>query len=220
MEKNEIEDLVDGLGPRVERLKSLYEQYFMGLEKIPPAVLRKDVDRTLWRLRRERFNNTRLRFRFQQVLQRYNTYQQYWKRVLREMERGTYRRSLMRAAKKFDKDAMRAVAGKAGVAAVERVQKDLPEDEAPTPPRGMPTPSRLRPPDAGGHEARAIYDKLVAAKREAGGAGSDVDYERLRKSLDRQRQQLQQKHGSDKRIDFEVIERGGKAMIRPVVRKK
>jgi hypothetical protein len=84
----------------------------------------------------------------------------------------------------------------------------------------MPTPSRLRPPDAGGHEARAIYDKLVAAKREAGGAGSDVDYERLRKSLDRQRQQLQQKHGSDKRIDFEVIERGGKAMIRPVVRKK
>ena len=37
--------LVDELDLRVERLRVLYDQYFMGIEKIPPEVLKKDVER-------------------------------------------------------------------------------------------------------------------------------------------------------------------------------
>ena len=64
----------------LDRLRSLYEQYFMGIEKIEPAVPRKDVERSIHVLRKEQIRNTALRFRFQMVLQRYNTYQTHWQR--------------------------------------------------------------------------------------------------------------------------------------------
>ncbi|MCA9618210.1 MAG: hypothetical protein KC731_04295, partial [Myxococcales bacterium] len=104
MDAREAKQVLEDLEPKVERLKALYQQYFMGIEKIPPHVLRKDVERTIWLLRRTRFQNTQLRFKFQQIIQRYNTYGQYWARILREIEKGTYKRDLVRAAKRFGKD--------------------------------------------------------------------------------------------------------------------
>src|SRR4051812_23222366 len=73
----------------------------MGIERIEPLILRKDVDRRLWMLRREQIRNTGLRFKLQTTVQRYNSYQQYWARICREIENGTYQRDVKRAADKF-----------------------------------------------------------------------------------------------------------------------
>ena len=118
MDANESQQVIEDLEPKVERLKALYQQYFMGIEKIPPSVLRKDVERTIWRLRRERLQNTRLRFKFQQIIQRYNTYSQYWARIMREIEKGTYKRDLMRAAKRVGLEEARSMGGRAAEAAL------------------------------------------------------------------------------------------------------
>lgn len=99
MEVSELEIAIDELETRVERLRSLYEQYFMGIEKIPPAVAQKDVDRRIYVLRRTQIRNTAKRFKLQTIIQRYNTFQQYWMRILREIEHGTYRRHVLRAEK-------------------------------------------------------------------------------------------------------------------------
>jgi len=101
MELKELEAEVDDLEPRLERLRALYEQYFMGLEKIEPGTLRAEVERKFWQLRKQRVQNTGLRFRLQMLIQRYNSYQQYWARVTREMERGTYMRDILRVAKRI-----------------------------------------------------------------------------------------------------------------------
>ncbi len=107
MESAEIERELEELESRVERLRALYEQYFMGIEKMEPQIPRKDVERRIWILRREQIRNTGLRFKFQMIVQRYNTFQQYWARVAREIENGTYRRDVMRAALRFgEKDAL------------------------------------------------------------------------------------------------------------------
>lgn len=82
---------------RLDRLRSLYEQYFQGIERIEPAVARKEVDRRIVQLRRGKPKNTALRFRFNSLLQRYTTYQNYWRRIVRQIEEGTYRRHLDRA---------------------------------------------------------------------------------------------------------------------------
>lgn len=97
METEQLDNAIDDLEVRLERLRSLYEQYFLGIEKIEPSVARKDVDRRIWQLRREKIRNTARRFRLQQIVQRYNTFQQYWQRICREIENGTYRRHLLRA---------------------------------------------------------------------------------------------------------------------------
>ncbi len=97
MDAAELDIQLEELETRVERLRSLYEQYFLGIEKIPPAVPQKDVDRRLYALRREQIRNTARRFKLQTIIQRYNTYQQYWMRIMREIEHGTYRRHVLRA---------------------------------------------------------------------------------------------------------------------------
>ena len=101
MEQAQIEELVNELETRVDRLRSLYEQYFMGIEKMEPHVPKKDVERRFQTLRREQIRNTALRFRFHMTLQKYNTYQSYWMRIMRQIEDGTYKRDLNRAKASF-----------------------------------------------------------------------------------------------------------------------
>lgn len=92
MDTPEIVELIEELEKRIDRLRSLYEQYFMGIEKLEPMVPRKDVDRRFQVLRREQIRNTGVRYKYQMLLQKYNTYQMYWGRIVRRIEAGTYRR--------------------------------------------------------------------------------------------------------------------------------
>ncbi len=87
---------------RVERLRSLYDQYFMGIERIEPQVARKDVERRIQMLRKVQIRNTALRFRFQNVVLRYNTFSAHWMRICRQIEEGTYKHHLRKAKERFD----------------------------------------------------------------------------------------------------------------------
>ncbi|MGZ3422706.1 MAG: MXAN_5187 C-terminal domain-containing protein [Polyangiales bacterium] len=104
MQGEEIAALVDELEQRLERLRVLYDQFFMGIEKIPPSILQKDVERRIWILRREKIRNTGIRFKFQTMIQRYNTFTSYWMRIMREIENGTYKRDVLRAKRRFGAD--------------------------------------------------------------------------------------------------------------------
>jgi hypothetical protein len=109
---DELDVALDELEVRVERLRALYEQYFLGIEKIEPAVARKDVDRRIYVLRREQIRNTGKRFRLQMIIQRYNTFAQYWMRICREIENGTYKRHLLKVEKTFGEAKALTIAAK------------------------------------------------------------------------------------------------------------
>ena len=111
MELKQIEVQIKDLEVRVERLRALYEQYFLGIERIEPQTVRKDVDRRVFALRKFKVRNTALRFRLNTTVQRYNTYQQYWTRICRQIEQGTYTRHLKLAEKTFG--STEALTGKA-----------------------------------------------------------------------------------------------------------
>jgi hypothetical protein len=97
VENAELDVALEELENRLERLRALYEQYFMGIERIEPAIPRKDIDRRIYVLRREKIRNTAKRFKLQTIISRYNTFQQYWQRICREIESGTYKRHVIRA---------------------------------------------------------------------------------------------------------------------------
>lgn len=126
MNHRELQQMVDELEPKVERLKALYQQYFMGIEKIPPAILKRDVERAIYQLRRQRLQNTATRYKFQMLVQRLNTYQQYWNRILRQIENGTYKRDLKRAAARFGKDEALKAGGREAAVAL----RDMDDDES------------------------------------------------------------------------------------------
>lgn len=101
MTPEEIDINLAELTTRIERVRALYEQYFMGFERTEPAIPRKDVERRVQDLRKIRFQNTAKRFKFQTLVQRYNSLQQYWTRVCRDIENGTYRKHVLKAEKRF-----------------------------------------------------------------------------------------------------------------------
>lgn len=88
------------LETRMERVRALYEQYFLGIERCEPLVPRKEVQRLLTLLSQRTTNNTARRFRYQVLLQRWNTHLQRWGKVVREIETGTYLPHVMRAQRR------------------------------------------------------------------------------------------------------------------------
>ncbi len=89
--------MLDNLERLLDRTKVLYEQYFMGIQKIPPAQLHRDIERKVRELTQEQIRNTALRFRFTNLTQKFGSYNTYWKRTLQSIEQGRYNRHLVRA---------------------------------------------------------------------------------------------------------------------------
>jgi hypothetical protein len=98
-EEIDVDDVLTELESKVERLKILYEQYFMGIEKIEPQTVRKEITRKILELSQLNMRNTAQRYRFNALHQKFGVYSTYWSRTLREIENGTYFRSLARAGR-------------------------------------------------------------------------------------------------------------------------
>ena len=96
----EIEEALDALDKLVDRVKVLYEQYFMGIQKQAPAHLHTETERRIRDLTQMQIRNTALRYRFATIQQKYGAYNTYWKRTLREIEAGRYVRNLARIRQK------------------------------------------------------------------------------------------------------------------------
>ncbi|MGH7269314.1 MAG: MXAN_5187 C-terminal domain-containing protein [Polyangiaceae bacterium] len=201
MEPRDVERLLGELETAVDRLRALYEQYFMGYEKIEPTVPRKDVDRRIHVFRKEQIRNTALRFRFQMVLQRYNTYQTHWQRICRQIECGTYKRHLVRAKQRFG-------GGTPVPPAPTEYEVDVEVEFDPPP-----VPS---PPGISEERVRQIYSQYVDAKRSRNESTAAITYQGVAKMLRESGDQLRQKHGRS--VDFQVSVKDGKTVLRPVLK--
>jgi hypothetical protein len=95
----DYEEILSDLEHKIDRLKVLYEQYFMGIEKIEPQTARKEVTRKILELTQIHIRNTGLRYRFNMLNQKFSTYVTYWNRTLRAIENGTYLRNVARAGR-------------------------------------------------------------------------------------------------------------------------
>lgn len=95
----EYEELMADAEAKLERLRGTYEQYFQGLERIEPNIQKKKVERLFFQLVQEKPRGSTLRFRANQLIQKWSTYQMYWRRVCRQIEEGTFRRHVERAKK-------------------------------------------------------------------------------------------------------------------------
>ena len=89
-----IEELLDHCDTTLDRVKVLYEQFFLGIQKQPPTHIHTDVERKLRELQQIQIRNTALRYRFATIQQKFGSYNNYWRRTLRQIENGTYHRNL------------------------------------------------------------------------------------------------------------------------------
>jgi hypothetical protein len=98
----EIEELLDALEKQIERLRVMYEQYFLGILKVAPSHLHTDAERKVRDVTQLQIRNTALRYRFATLTQKFGAYNTYWKRTLRQIEQGRYVRDLAKITSKFE----------------------------------------------------------------------------------------------------------------------
>ena len=141
-----LEQVITELEQKLDRLRVLYEQYFLGIEKIPPTNRQRDVVRIIREIGNYHIQSSAPKFRYTALVQRFNVHRAYWARNVREIEEGTYkrhrfkveRRELARSGEKIDnaelaKRAMlqRMLGDDAVEKRRERLQEESPEAERP-----------------------------------------------------------------------------------------
>ncbi len=84
-------------------LRAAYEQYFLGIERLPPSRAHEDFKKRLRKLKDSSSRNTAVKFRVQSVNSKYLTYERLWTRTLQEIENGTYKRDVLKAKRRAQK---------------------------------------------------------------------------------------------------------------------
>lgn len=95
--RKEITLKLDLLERKIEELRILYEQHFIGVLPLAPEKQHKDVTRLIRTILRAPFKNSQTRFRMRNLVTRFQTYNTYWERINKAREDGTYSRDLFRA---------------------------------------------------------------------------------------------------------------------------
>ena len=98
--EREIADEVDTLDKDINELRSQYELYFMGIEKVEPVIQRDGIKATIRKLVGPHIKNTALKFRIQQLKARMISLENYWERTNRQRESGTYKRDVARVQRR------------------------------------------------------------------------------------------------------------------------
>jgi hypothetical protein len=218
-----VKRALDDLEEHIELLKVAYERYFNGVDKVPPRKRHDDVKREVRNMMRTHFTTTAQRFRMNSLRSRLITYEQYWTRILGQIEKGTFKRLLAESerrqrqiefeARERARQAARAQA-RAAEEAEEAEAQAAPVNGARQRQRGpaKPPPLPRLPKGMDSREARKLYDAFVAAKRSVGESTEKVTYPALVRKLARELPKLQAKHGD--RVRFEVATVDGKVKLR------
>lgn len=84
------------LEKKLAELKTEYDKYFTGVERIEPSRLRDEVQRLIRQAGTWHITNTAMKFKRDNLVAQFNSYTQYWNRILRRIEEGTYERDVFK----------------------------------------------------------------------------------------------------------------------------
>ena len=93
------EEELQRLAQDIEILRVRYEQYFMGIERLQPVVLRGKVNKAIIKSKLGTVRQAAIRFRFTRLVQKFRTYESMWERILREIESGKRKREFGKGMK-------------------------------------------------------------------------------------------------------------------------
>lgn len=82
------DDELDKLEEDIRKLKNKYDQFFSGIQKFPPMHERRLLEVYIHELGKQKIRDNTRRFRYSQLLTRYNQLRELWGRRMREREEG------------------------------------------------------------------------------------------------------------------------------------
>ena len=96
--ENPLKKLADQILPDIEKLHKEYQKYFLGVERMPPLVMRKSLETKIAKLKSESMaaTSTQAKFFATSVINRFQSYSSQWDKTMKEIEIGTFRRPTKR----------------------------------------------------------------------------------------------------------------------------
>ncbi len=176
----------------LKRLQIEWDKFFAGVEKKPPQELRSRLEALIRRHAHQEVRNSTLRFRYQTLTARYNTFNEMWNKRLRALEEG------------------RPWTG-ARVPVAVPAAAEAPRATAPRPARPE-TPCRVAGATTDGVAIRALYDQFMQA-RKAGGESAAVKFEAFESLISKQASRILNEQGA-RAVDFRLESKDGKVSLK------
>ena len=172
----------------IQELHVLYEKYFLGIDRRPPEQERKRISQKAREMRTTAIGNTALKFKINTLFAKLISFERMWDRTLREIEEGTYKRDVFKAK-----------------------LRSQDRDDARSNRSAAPGPTIT---DA---NLRRLYDTYLVARQRCGESTDGLSFDSMASRIRSQVPELMQKHKA-KNIEFKVVIKGGKAILKAVPR--
>ncbi|MBE9527984.1 MAG: hypothetical protein IME99_01955 [Proteobacteria bacterium] len=186
---------IDTLDKDIARLRIEYEQYFMRVLKREPIKLRADIERRILRLSNNSTSNTAHKFKLNSIVAKYNSYKQYWGRILRAIEEGTYTR--------------RAEGGGAPIASI----KPPPEPTGAKKPEKQTRQAKEELPKTGADDSmEKAYSKYVESRKEQNESVKGLSLDKFTRNIEASKKKIEEKYKT-KNVEVKVTVKDGKTKL-------
>ncbi|HSP35410.1 MAG TPA: MXAN_5187 C-terminal domain-containing protein [Thermoanaerobaculia bacterium] len=173
------DDEIDKLEEMIRVVKSRYDQFFLGIIKVPPMFERRQVDVYIHEMSRQKMRDNGRRFRFNTLTSRWNQFREMWGRKMREREEGPLEFQRRKSA-------------------LEGPARTAPISEARATPSARVTSGDADPyvkvaPGTNGEEIKALLEQINRANSELGKA-SNVTFEQLSAMVQKQSEMVRERY--------------------------
>jgi len=184
---------LDKLEEDIRKLKNKYDQFFTGISKMPPMHERRMLEVFIFEIGKQKMRENARRFRYNQLLSRYNQYREMWGRKMREREEGPldFRRR---------KAALDEPSAPPKQSAPLRVTSRSPESYV-----------KLAP-GSNGEAIRDLYNQIEKEHRKLG-KNPNLTFEQLRSMVEKQSEQVRERYNVDV-VGFRVDVVDGKVKLK------
>lgn len=185
---------LDKLEENIRKLKVKYEMFFLGTIKMPPQHERHQLEVFIFELGKQKMRDNGRRFRYNQLLSRYNQFRELWGRKMREREEGPLDFRRRKAA------------------------LEAPPDESPRHAPQTRVTSRSADsyvklaPGSNGEEIRHLYNQIEEEHQKLGKM-PNLTFEQLRTMIEKQSEQVRTRYNVDV-VGFRVEVADGKVKLK------
>jgi len=198
---------LDQLETMLRQLQIEWEKFFGGVEKKPPNELRARVDAIVKRYAYTEIRNNTERFRYQALSSRFNTFNELWNKRMRAIEEG-------RPLGLHGRAAIAAAGTAGGLSAAAGAAAAARQAAAP----GAGGEFRVRSAEKDESAVRALYEKFLQARQEAGEKGT-VKFDNFQKLISQQASRIMADKGAQA-VDFRLETKEGKVSLKAKVVKQ
>jgi hypothetical protein len=207
------------LEKQLVELRTLYDNYFAGIERREPLRLREELQRRFRLLTQTQFKNTQIAFRVNNLRARMSSYESYWNRIAKQIEEGTFKRDKLKAQRILQTQP--AAEPQPEAAAEPKWVGKLESLGAPlgAAPPASATATAKQPPKSSSPEElsetrmRALYDRYAASRKQLG--ETPVSYDAMVGSLKKQMNVVREKY-PDRQVEFKVAQKDGRTVLKAV----